>query len=256
MTAIRDRIASLLYGLTLPGTALRLIFRERRLIAWSAVPIVLTLALSIWGVAFVKAKLVGMGIHWLAGLGYSPDSFAVHAAMIFLQIVLFVLAAISFSFFAGVIASPFNDFLAEAAEPFAIPPLPPAPSGVKGKLRAFLIDVVKTVAVTAIQIGLVFIGVIGFWLPGLNLIPFAAAFWLLAFQFVSYPQTRRGEGLRASVGFLGRHLFATLGFGATIGFLFAIPILSSFALPLAVVGGTLLYARAAAPEEAGKFRLR
>jgi CysZ protein len=226
------------------------------LLAWSTVPIALTLTLSFWGVSYVKTKLVAMGTHWLAGLGYAPDSFAVHAAIFFLQIVLFVLAAISFSFFAGIVASPFNDFLAEAAEPFTDPPLSKAPAGLGGKIRAFVIDVIKTSVVTGLQIILVLVGVIGFWLPVANLIPFAAAFWLLAFQFVSYPQTRRHEGLAESIRFLGRHLFSTLGFGSAIGLLFAIPIISSFALPLAVVGGTLLYARSRDPENAPRFRLR
>jgi len=256
MKAIHDRVSSLLYGFTLPLAAFRLILSRKRLVAWSTFPIVLTLALSFWGVAYVKAKLVGLGVTWLAGLGYAPDSFAVGAATIFLQIVLFVLAAVSFSFFAGIIASPFNDFLAEATEPFADPPLAPPRANLRGKIRAVLIDLIKTGVVTALQVILVLIGVVGFWLPGLNLIPFAAAFWLLAFQFVGYPQTRREEGLRKSIGFLGRHLFATLGFGAAIGFLFAIPVVSSFALPLAVVGGTLLYARSHEPAGSGRFRLR
>ncbi len=255
MKIVRDRFSSLIYGLTLPYTALRLILSKKRLMAWSALPIALTLTLSILGTGALKTWLTGLGMQWLAGRGYAPDSFAVHAALFFLKIVLFVLAAVSFSFIAGIVASPFNDFLAESAEPFTDPPLPPAPAGLRDKLRAFLIDLVKTIVITTIQIGLVLIGVVGFWLPGLNLIPFAAAFWLLAFQFVTYPQTRRFERFGESLRFLGRHLFATLGFGATIGFLFAIPIVSSFALPLAVVGGTLLYARAKEPITSPRFRL-
>ncbi|MBS1961293.1 MAG: EI24 domain-containing protein [Bdellovibrionales bacterium] len=247
MKAVRDRLASLVFGFTLPIAAARLILSRKRLLAWSALPIALTLALSVWGTAWVKAKAAAAGLAWLSGHGYAADSFAAQAAMVLLQVLLFVLAAISFSFVAGVVASPFNDFLAEAAEPFTEPALVPAPAGLAGKLRAFLIDVVKTIAITALQLGLLLVGLVAIWLPGLNLIPFAAAFWLLAFQFVSYPQTRRGEGLRRSARFLTRHLFATFGFGAAVGILFAIPFVSAFSLPLAVVGGTLLYARAGSP---------
>lgn len=255
MMTLRDSIRSFIYGFTLPLQALRLIFQKKKLLSWSIIPVVLTLALSIWGVAYVKGKIVAWGIHELATRGYEPGSIAVQAMLVFLQIVLFILAAVSFSFFAGIIAAPFNDFLAEAAEPFTTPPLPPAQTGLRGKVRAFLIDVVKTTVITSLQIGLIFIGVLGFWLPGLNLIPFAAAFWLLAFQFVSYPQTRREEGLKDSVRFLFRHAFATFGFGTALGFLFPIPVVSSLALPLAVVGGTLLYARAQATTPP-LFRLR
>jgi CysZ protein len=246
MKFVINRVASFIYGFTLPFAALRLILSRKRLFAWSVLPVVLTLALSIWGVAFVKAKLMSMGIHWLGGMGYAPESLTVRMATFLLDIVLFVSAAITFSFLAGIIASPFNDFLAEAAEPFATPPLLPGPAGFRGKLRALAIDLLKTIAITALQLGLLVVGVFSFWLPGLNLIPLAAAFWLLAFQFLSYPQTRRGEGLGESFRFLFRHLFATSGFGVALGFLFAVPVLSSFALPLAVVGGTLLYARAKA----------
>jgi uncharacterized protein involved in cysteine biosynthesis len=216
MKVVRDRFSSLYYGLTLPFAALKLILSKKRLMAWSALPIVLTLALSIWGTGALKIWVTGLGMQWLASRGYAPDSFAVHAALFFLKIVLFVLAAVTFSFIAGIIASPFNDFLAEASEPFTDPPLAPAPGGLRDKIRAFFIDLLKTIVITAIQIILVLIGVVGFWLPGLNLIPFAAAFWLLAFQFISYPQTRRFEGFGEAMRFLGRHLFATLGFGATI----------------------------------------
>jgi uncharacterized protein involved in cysteine biosynthesis len=72
---------------------------------------------------------------------------------------------------------------------------------------------------------------------------FAVAFLLVMFHYI-YPQTRRGLGFRYGLGFLWRHAYACLGFGASISFLFAIPFASSFALPLAVVGGTLLVARA------------
>jgi len=236
-------IADLFYGFTLPVRALRLILKKKRLLAWSVLPVFLTLALSIWGVAAAKSTIVAWGVDWLAGLGYAPGSLGVQAAVFFFQLVLFVLAAISFSFFAGIIAAPFNDLLAESTEPFTTPPLPPAPTGIHGKFRAFVVDAVKTTLVTALQIFFVLVGLLGLWLPGFNLIPFALAFWLLAFQFISYPQTRRGEGVRDSIRFLFKNGFATFGFGAALGLLFPIPILSSFVLPLAVVGGTLLYAR-------------
>lgn len=241
------RISSFIYGVTLPFRALRLILSKRSLLLWSAFPLFLTLALSIWGVTWLKAKLTAYGIHWLANYGFAPESITVQAAMVFLQIVLFVLAAVVFSFLATVLASPFNDFLSEATEPHCVPALgklPPASSGLKWRVRSVWIDIVKTCLVTGVQLVLVGVGVIAIWIPGLNLIPFALAFWLLTFQFISYPQTRRGENFRHSVRFLFRHGFASLGFGAAIGGLFTIPIVSAFALPLAVVGGTLLYARA------------
>jgi CysZ protein len=260
LSPLRDRIASFFYGLFLPWTALRLILRKPPLFLWASIPIAITLALSIWGAAWAKTKLVALGAVWLAGLGYAPDSWIATVALVFLQIVIFVVAAIAFSIVATIIASPFNDYLSEAVEPFCAPspPPPPPPEAAtwRGRIRAIRIDIAKTLGVGAIQLLLVLAGVLGFWIPGVNLIPLLLAFWLLSFQFVTYPQTRRGENFRVSMRFLFRHAFATLGFGASIGTLFAIPVISAFALPLAVVGGTLLYARGSCSENAGSFRLR
>jgi CysZ protein len=260
LSPLRDRVASFFYGLLLPWTALRLILRKPSLFLWASIPIAITLAFSIWGAAWAKAKLVSLGTVWLAGLGYAPDSWVATVALIFLQIVIFVVAAISFSIVATIVASPFNDFLSEAVEPFCAPsppsPPPPEASTLRGKIRAVRVDIAKTLAVGVIQLALILAGVFGFWIPGVNLIPLLLAFWLLSFQFVTYPQTRRGEGFGRSMRFLFRHAFATLGFGASIGTLFAIPIVSAFALPLAVVGGTLLYARGTCSDNAGPFRLR
>lgn len=246
ITAARHRIGSLVFGATLPFRALRLILSHGSLLLWSAIPLAITFALSIWGVAWVKAKLVAIGMAWLANHGYAPQSWGLQIAMFFLQVVLFVVAAISFSLVAGVVASPFNDFLAESTERYCRPSLrlPEEAKTIRWKVRAVWIDVTKTILVATIQLGLILFGVLGFWVPGLNLIPLLLAFWLFTFQFVSYPQTRRGESFAVSFRFLFRHAFASLGFGAVIGTLFAIPILSALCLPLAVVGGTLLYARA------------
>ncbi|MCR4313075.1 MAG: hypothetical protein NUV58_02410, partial [Candidatus Roizmanbacteria bacterium] len=67
---------------------------------------------------------------------------------------------------------------------------------------------------------------------------------LVTFQYISYPQTRRDVGIRQGAKFLWHHIYACTGFGSIFLLLFAIPFLSSFVLPLAVIGGTLLAARA------------
>lgn len=247
MRFLSESIRSFFYGFTLPLRSLRLILSKRVLLIWSLVPIALTLALSIWGVTWMKAKLVVIGMGWLESFGFAPESLTVRAAMFLLQVVLFVLAAVSFSLIAGVLASPVNDFLAESTEEHcetSLPTLPSESRTLRWRLRAVWIDVVKTCFIAGIQIFLILIGVLAFWVPGLNMIPFLAAFWLLTYQFVGYPQTRRGQGFIASLPFLYRHFSACLGFGMVNGILFAVPLLSAFVLPLAVVGGTLLFARA------------
>lgn len=241
---------SFFFGLFLPFRAMKLIFTNRALLVWSAIPFVLTLAVSIYGVASVKTYLVTIGMHYLGQYGIAPESLTAQAAIVLFKIVLFVLAAISFSFLAGIIASPFNDFLAEATEPHVRPALPHLTEETKKfsfRAKAIWIDILKTIVVTGLQIFTLLLAILVIWIPGLNVLLMCLTFQLLTFQFVSYPQTRRGEGLGHGLKFLWNHFFACAGFGATIGTLFALPLISGFALPLAVVGGTLLYGRAKDP---------
>lgn len=243
-------VQSFFYGLWLPFQAGRLILGNRKLLLWSAIPFVLTIILSIYGVAQLKAFFMSVGMQYLTGLGVGPDSFTAQAAVFVFSLLSILLAIISFSFLAGVLASPFNDFLAEATEPHAALPPPPADAATWGfRLKTIAIDAVKTAAVTALQLFSLVLTFIMIWVPILNVLLLLLTFLLLTFQFVSYPQTRRGEGLVVGIRFLWRHKFACVGFGITIGSIFALPFVSGFALPLAVVGGTLLYGRAQQTQE-------
>lgn len=230
-------LQAFVYGITLPLRAGALILRSPALLAASAVPWLLSLALDIWVVhrmqqalsAWIESQLTG-SLQW--------------AAVVLGWIALFIAGVLAFSFIASVVALPVNDFLAELAEPRASPPLPSVGSiSWTGRARLLSIDLFKTMCALSMSVVALFLS----WVPVINLLGAALAFMLIAFQFLSYPQTRRGEGVLAGVRFLAAHFWASLGFGMSFGFLFAIPIVSSVALPLAVVGGTLLYARSRIP---------
>lgn len=233
------RLHSFWFGLTLPIRAFRFIFSHPVLVFWSVLPIGLTLLLSGFLIKSLQEWAQQRLLILLTGWGLSPEGWLAWIALAFSQILLFLVAALSFSFVAGIAAAPFNDFLAENTERWASPKLSPVPQS-RGWLRLVGLDVVKTIIATAAMIvafALSFVPVIGFVAVG-------AIFLLMTFQYISYPQTRRGHGLGEGFRFIARHLFACLGFGLGFTFLFSIPLVSSLALPLAVVGGTLLVARA------------
>lgn len=246
ISRIHAWIYSFTYGLLLPIKALRLILKNKRLLMWSLLPLILTLIVSIYGVSELKTYFVRLGTHYLGVYGFEEGAISTQAALILIKLVLFFLAAITFSFLAGIIAAPFNDILAQSTEGHCRPRLSrlPEPKNWKERLRPVGIDILKTILVTFLQMLCLFMAMLMIWVPGLNLLLMISTFWLLSFQFISYPQTRRNEGLREGTKFLFRHAFACTGFGAAIGTLFALPLISAFAMPLAVVGGTLLYARA------------
>lgn len=229
---------SLIYGVTLPLRSVALIARHPALLAASLGPWLVSLALDIWVIHRMQEGLQG----WIQGrLGPTLEWIAIALSWIALLIV----GALAFTFIAGIVALPLNDYLAEMTERRATPPLASTGSiSWTGRARLLSIDLFKTVCALSLSL----LALLFSWVPILNLAGALLTFLLIAFQFLSYPQTRRGEGIWAGAAFLGRHFWACLGFGMAFAFLFAIPLVSSLALPVAVVAGTLLYARATQSE--------
>lgn len=238
---ITKRIQSFTYGLFLPFEALKLILSRPSLLAWSILPLSLTLVLYYYVVGglidWAQGSLWGL----LEGWGIDPQTWWAWIFLILTKIILLLVGALTFAFTSSIVASPFNDFLAERTERFATPALPPVKdASLRQQIRIIFIDLGKAIAAGIASLAALLLS----WVPFLNLIAFVLMFLLITFQYTSYPQTRRGVKLGEGAGFLFRHLFACCGFGFSTSLLFAIPFVGSFALPLAVVGGTLLVARA------------
>ncbi|MCM2321890.1 MAG: EI24 domain-containing protein [Oligoflexia bacterium] len=235
-----SRTESLRYGAVLPWQALKLIARDRVLLFWSAVPLLITVGLYTWLLGSLKAAVKGMWLHAFLSWGWNPGGFVADLVLLFSDLFVFLAGALTFSIAAGIVASPFNDLLAEKTEPRATPVLPPVPAqSFRTKVRLIWVDLLKALATTSATI----LALLLSWIPLVNLVAFAVALLLMTFQYISYPQTRRGIGLGAGLGFLWRHFYACLGFGAALSLFYALPIVSVLALPAAVVGGTLLVAR-------------
>ena len=235
------RVSSFWFGFSLPLRALKLIASKPKLIFWSLLPVLITFAL--YGVLISRSQdYASLALKQaLSTWGFSPEGWLAHLLMILTEILIFLISALTFSFVATVTACPLNDFLAESVEPYTAPPLSAVTQrSIFGKIKLISIDVVKSSAAMAANLTALLFS----WIPFVNIIALIATFLLVSFQFLSYPQTRRGQGLEEGITFLWKHCFACAGFGAAITLLFAIPFVSCLSLPLAVVGGTLLFARA------------
>jgi uncharacterized protein involved in cysteine biosynthesis len=227
---------SLIYGLTLPLLSLRVILKDPKLLILSILPIVTTFLL--YGFLISSAQ---DSVRDLVVQHFQTGGWAAWIVLILVKILLIIVGALTFSFVASVASSPFNDFLAERAEKHAVPALPQVPSMPLGRKAVLIaIDLGKSLAAGIAMLAALLLS----WVPVVNVIALVVSLLLVTFQFISYPQTRRGLGLGEGVRFLGRHFFACLGFGLAFTFLFSLPLISAFFLPLAVVGGTLLVARA------------
>src|SRR6186713_1782045 len=109
MRVLSEIVSSLLYGITLPLRSIRLVFSNRKLLVLSLLPIGLSIGVSIWGVSAATAYAKSIGMKLLAQHGYQEGTLTASAASILFTVVMWVLAALVFSFVTNVLASPFND---------------------------------------------------------------------------------------------------------------------------------------------------
>lgn len=224
----------------MPVTSAKLLARHPALAVRAAIPLGLSFGVTLFLGEQLK-DLVQAGVTAaIAAAGFDTSGWLGTLTTLLATAAAFLIGVLSFSGIATLISTPFNDFLAEAVEPHSVPKLLPAPTGsIATTIRNVFLDFGKTLLSLA-TLGLAF--VLSF-IPVMNLASPAIAALAMTFQYITYPQTRRGQGLRTSLGFFRKNTALALGFGFAHLALFAIPLVSAFILPLAVVGGTLLYAR-------------
>lgn len=232
-----------LEGLLLPYAAFRLILGRPQLLLVCVVP----WGLSVWiALLFVQKMTFWVQValkRVVSSLGFGVSGLA--ASMFEWVGVLLgwmggVLILVNL---AALLMIPVADWLSELTEPYAEPRLPQADSDLswfsRAQWRRIRMDAVKSLFALLISLfGIVWSALPVFGFFGPLIIAFA-----LVFQFVSYPQTRRNEALLQSCVFLVKNTPMTLGFGLILLVGLSVPFLSALLFPIAVVAGTLFYAK-------------
>ena len=174
---------------------------------------------------------------------------------------LYVLAAIVIAYFvyfpvASLLASPFNEMIAERVEEIELGISGPAFSlprllrelgqALAHETRKFFRWVVLALAVFAATT----------LLPGLGAIIGLVGGWFIAARFSAYDaldatMSRRGWSYERKVGFLRERRALTLGLGGAIAALMLVPIVNALALPFGAAGGALLVHDVAGAEHHG-----
>lgn len=150
------------------------------------------------------------------------------------------LAVLGFATLTNLIGQPFFEALSDRIEQRLGGAPPPAPPWWRTLPRA-----------TAESLMLLLIGLgAGLVLLVLNLVPLvgqvvAALVWgfLLAVELLAIPLQRRGLHLRDRLRVLWRNRLLVTGFGMAAFLLFLVPLMNIFAMPGAIIGGTLLARR-------------
>ncbi len=231
-------------GALAPFKAMKLVALHPRL--WAACLLPWAVAGTVgWFLIHQAMALGGSFLAWMAlTTGFSVTGWLATALEWLVAGTSWILGALFTLWLSALLAIPFSDWLSELAEAYTDPPLPRAAAlqgwWSRAHWRRLKLDFWKSLAsLTLSGAGLLVSAIPLLGLAGPVLLAMG-----MALQFLAYPQTRRDEGLMRSIGFLAANPARSLGFGLVLLAGFSIPFLSAFLLPFAVVGGTIVYARA------------
>ncbi len=252
---------SLLDGFQLPLEGGRLLLRERRLWAPAAVPIgfsLLAFAVAVSVLVAQAGNLYEWATHWMTTpeaaswvawlwVGPAKAALAILGALVFAVIAGLVLLVSLLV--ANVLASPFLDVLASRVEWIETGAVEEdAPSGLIGTsadvLRSLREELRRAVFFLAVVGSLV---LLGFLIPGAHLLTGPSivvfAIFFLPLDYASYTLDRRRYSFRQKRVWLMTNKPAAAGFGCAAFLICWVPGLNFLAMPLLVVGGTLLAIR-------------
>jgi len=252
---------SLMDGFQLPLEGGRLLLREKRLWAPAAAPI----GFSLLAFAVAAALLIahaGSLYDWATLWAPSPEATSWYAwlwvgpakaALAILGVVIFAVIAglgllVSF-LVANVLASPFLDVLASRVELIETGVVKEdAPTGLIGTgadvLRSLREELRRALFFFSVVAAL---ALLGFVIPGAHLVTGPAivgfAIFFLPLDYASYTLDRRRYSFRQKRSWLMANKPVVLGFGCAAFLICWVPGLNFLAIPLLVVGGTLLAIR-------------
>ena len=257
----RERLAELAAGFRMPWRAARLLLRERRLWAPALVPLLLSFgAFAAAGAAVVAyaaplhlwltgwmPTLIATG--WLSWLWVPPArlGLALLGAVLFLAAAALCLIA-AFAV-ANLLASPFHDALAAGVERLVTGREPASSESRPGALlrdaaRALREELRRMLFFASFVIP---IGALGWLVPPAQILTAPALFvftlFFLPLDYASYCLDRHRYSFAEKRRWLLAHAPASLGFGVAALLACLIPGLNLVAMPLLVVGGTLLVLR-------------
>ncbi len=144
------------------------------------------------------------------------------------------------------VAAPFNDALSEAIEERETGRASPPAS-----LRRVLSDLLRTLRVELFKMSvfaaiMIPLSVISWLAPGVGhaaLAVMGSLFTIVYFaiDYIDWPASRRGLGVRQRLSFFSRRPWLMLGFGVAVWGCLFVPLLNLAFMPIAVAGGTRLF---------------
>ena len=226
---VRNPVYHLVWGVRFFLLGMRTLVRHQELLGLALIPMLLTLVL-LMGLIF--------GAVWMLG-HFISDSIRVEiriVAQILVVVLVFLIAYFLYLPVARVILAPFSEKLSRKTS--AINKGQTVRQNNHGWGRAMLeglklVVFQAVVALAALALGLAF--------PPVGApIGVAVAIFLCGLDFFDVPLSTRGLRLRRKLGVIWRNKSLALGFGAAAYLMLIIPVINMLALPVGVIGATLL----------------
>lgn len=237
----RARWQDFFQGFGLPFAALPLIFRSVRLLALTAISIAVTGA-ALAGLVLLLGYAAPDVTSWIWTYPGGALRFLWYALLAVVYLLLLVVGA---STVPVLLLAPLQDPFSEATEALCGGYEPPASS-----LSRVLRESVRALGHTLLRVTWLLLGhAVLFalhFLPGIGqlLWTVAAPLWTmgwLAAEYLDGPMLRHGYSFPDVRRTVWARLGLCMGFGAAVYVILWVPVLNFFFLPLAIVGGTLLY---------------
>jgi CysZ protein len=233
-------------GAELPFRGLVYLARRPRLWFLVLIPLVLNVILFAlllgWGFSEFAETLNG----WLSGHQAWYWSALIWLANILFWLVVLLVVYFIFTPLALLIASPFNDRLAESVEKthgFNVKDDRPVLKMIFGEAVYALKSEVKrlAVALAVFAVLLLFNLIPVFGPPIYTVVAFLWSCWAAALEFTGFAADRRHLALRRKWDLLRRSPAPVFGFGIVTVFFLMIPFLNVLVVPVSAVGGTMLF---------------
>jgi len=233
-------------GLLTPWRGFRFLFAHPRLLSYALLPLIINTVL------FIIFFLIGFRYfsRWLEALLPQGQAWywviLTYLLTVILALLLLLVIVFTFAAVANILASPFNDALSARTEALAAGQLAETPFSFADLFKEIgrtIIEELKKIAfylaAVAILLLLNLVPMAGQALYGL-LFTLLTIVWL-GLTFLDYALARHGYRLGQKLNLVRRNFRPVFGFGLGVFAGLLIPVFNLLFLPVAVVGGTLLY---------------
>jgi len=225
----------------------RFVFSEHpTLVGYCAAPVII----AIISISAVIALLSYYYSDLMGALWARPDTWYMitlwYVVMVFVFLLMLVLGYVAFFIMQTILSSPFNDILTERVEMLAIGKEPP-PFTFARFTKGIAVTLVHTVVKLSIYIFfMVPLILIGWIVPVVGPVVSSVGGFIVTAYFGAYDQmdfamARREWSFGRKIRVVSKNLSLSFGFGSSMAGVLLFPILGILFIPLAAVGGTLLF---------------